>query len=192
MSTFLKTAALLTSFAASAVPALALEGCGLAPSAYAAEVEPILIGEWTARQGMGLLMGGGQLIELEAEDAPPPRDVEIYEIGGELALELIDGQAIYFDVVENAVAGDYGIEVEEGSGVSSVIDFMWVNPVDCTYDLLPLLLLEGPVTGEDGTPMEAFGWLHFINENTISGVMQFNATVDGNDLVIRAFLTLDR
>lgn len=192
MKSLLKTTALVTSFAVSSTAAVALEGCGLAPSAYAAQVEPVLIGEWTARQGMGLLMGGGQLIELEAEDAPPPRAVEIFEIGGALALELIEGQAIYFDVVENTVGGDYGIEVDEGSGVSSVIDFMWVNPVDCTYDLLPLLLLEGPVTGEDGTPMEAYGWLHFIDETTISGVMQFNATVDGNDIVIRAFLTLDR
>ncbi|MEJ6398649.1 hypothetical protein [Yoonia sp. 208BN28-4] len=184
----------------SALPALglaassaaALDGCNIAASQYASVVEPALIGTWSAMQGEGILQGGGQVIGFDAEDAPPAQDVQISQIGGEMVLTFPNGQSLYFDVMRNTVGGDYSIELAEGTGLSAVIDDLWAGNVACDEKQLPLLKVAGPMTSEDGVVMDINGWLHFIDDTTISGTWQWNATVEGTDMVMRHFLTLSR
>lgn len=168
---------------------LLFDGCDIAPSDYATVVEEALIGTWFAQQGGGVAAVPG----LRTVAVPASGATEIFTFaGGPGALTL--ASALFNPIPVSVVQGleisdEYGLPQADGS--QAMLDMVTVEAPDCDTTILPVVRASGLITGQDGNPGQAEAYLHFLNEDSLSGIWMVTGLGDVQ-VQYRVFMTLWR
>ncbi|WP_224815090.1 hypothetical protein [Hasllibacter sp. MH4015] len=168
------------------VAAQQLDGCSVTPDEYETIVAPLLDGDWTGTNGAGYISGPQMNMPLppsgaEAVTITYNDDGTIFAAGG-------DWQAIETRVVNEAMAGDFGITLADDPNLQTRMDFDNLGvAVNCSTDLLPLVSFRGDAVME-GEQIQFEALLYMVNEDLLSGI--FHMEFMGH--AARRFVTLSR
>ncbi len=163
-----------------------LDGCTVTEEEYETIVAPLLDGAWMGTNGAGYISGPQMNMAL------PPSGSEAvtitYNDDGTLLAHGAEWQAIEVRVVNEEMAGDFGITLADDPDLEARMDFDNLGQqVNCDSSLLPLIQFRGETIAE-GQQIQFEALVYMINEDLMSGV--FFMDFMGHNA--RRFLTLRR
>lgn len=174
-----------------ATPSLAqeLDGCTVDAADYADLVTPMLTGTWQVDNGPGVALGpGGFQVELPPEGG----DAVTIEMDADGTLSGEGGPLSSIAVRYSSYdeEGFFGVPIQRGGVVhQQFMDFDIIDEApDCDGSLLPLIVLSGSIAMDQNVSEQFTATLHFVNENTLSGVF----VMDVAGLHGRRLITLTR
>ncbi|WP_204114004.1 hypothetical protein [Shimia biformata] len=191
-------ATLIAATLATPVLAADLDGCQLTNKDFNAVVAPALQGEFTAKNGKGVMvLSTGAKSLTEPVPAKGSQAITMVMQDGKLYAKVGNAQAVEVRIVRGNPT-DYGVKFEfhpgQDENAPSVVmdaDAMGTAPA-CGPSEIMRIQFGGKLTDSDGGARDYSFILHMVNEDLLSGVMNMDGTQGENSAQVRRLITLKR